>query len=118
VPGPARVDRGVVDQDVGATERLLGTGGDRLDRRRVRDVGVHPERLAALDLDRGTVACSASGCRSTASTRAPRAASSRAVAAPIPVAAPVTIAFLPATDTGRILRAGTPRPFRLDPRPR
>src|SRR5689334_6988702 len=50
-----------------------------------------------------TVASSCSGWSPAASTRAPRSASSVAVAAPMPVAAPVTIAVLPATDTGRTL---------------
>src|SRR3954466_13267529 len=50
-----------------------------------------------------TVARSASGCRPAASTRAPRSASSAAVAAPMPLAAPVTIAVLPAKDTRRML---------------
>src|SRR3954465_5693650 len=48
-----------------------------------------------------TVSRSFSGCSPTASTCAPRSASSRAVAAPMPVAAPVTIAVLPERDTGR-----------------
>ncbi len=47
-----------------------------------------------------TVSRSLSGCRPAATTRAPRCASSCAVARPIPVAAPVTIAVLPATDIG------------------
>src|SRR5262245_15738931 len=47
-----------------------------------------------------TVSDSRSGCSPAATTRAPREASSCAVARPIPVAAPVTIAVLPATDIG------------------
>ena len=47
-----------------------------------------------------TVSRSRSGCRPAATTRAPRSASSCAVARPIPVPAPVTIAVLPATDIG------------------
>src|SRR5262249_51947768 len=45
-----------------------------------------------------TVASSSSGCRPAATTLAPRCAKSSAVARPIPVAAPVTIAFLPARE--------------------
>src|SRR5262249_17352307 len=52
-----------------------------------------------------TVASSCSGWSPTASTRAPRSASRVAVAAPMPVAAPVTIAVFPATDTGGMLVA-------------
>ena len=99
VPRAERVDGGVVDEDVGAAERGLGgpprrprSRRDRRRRRRPRSPHRPPRRSPAR--------CprSSSGCSPAATTRAPRSASSRAVARPMPVAAPVTIAVLPSTD--------------------
>ena len=47
-----------------------------------------------------TVSRSRSGCRPAATTRAPALGEQTAVARPMPVPAPVTIAVLPATDIG------------------
>ena len=79
VPRAERVDRGVVDEDVGAAERLLRARGDRLDRRRVGDVGVDRERLAAVRLDRrdGLAQLARAAARRRARARRARRAASR-----------------------------------------
>ena len=78
VPRAERVDRGVVDEDVGAAERLLGARGDRLDLRPGRRGPPRsraPRRRPPRSPRRSRAA--PSGCSPAASTRAPRAASSR-----------------------------------------
>ena len=81
-----------------------GPRGDRLDLLGIGDVRLDRERLAAVRLDRRDGLAQLLGLQPGGQHARPRAASSAAVAAPIPVAAPVTIAVLPATDTARIVR--------------
>ena len=80
---PIVADARVVDQDVDAAEAVRRLLDRRPHRRVVGDIGLEPGELVA-------------GVESRAPpTRAPRAASSRAVACPIPEPPPVTIAASP-----------------------
>ena len=80
----------VVDQHADAAERL-GARDDPLGVLGLGDVG--GERLAADA--RAAAAASASASRPTSSTRAPSAASRRAVSRPMPLLAPVTTHTVP-----------------------
>ena len=94
--GSEQHQTGVVDEDVEASEpvddRLHGAFG--LDA--VGDVGGHGEGGAAGGLDLGDEDLSRSSRRATTATVAPSSASCFAVASPMPLLAPVTIATVPA----------------------
>ena len=77
-------DAGVREHGVDPAERLDRAGHGGVERVVVGDVGLEDDRAGAVGGDRGS-----RSPRPTSETRAPRAASRRAVSAPIPWAAPV-----------------------------
>jgi hypothetical protein len=86
---------GVVDQRVQPFEPLDGLVHGRVGLDAVGDVGFHDQRRPARVLDLGGEDSRRSRRRATNATEAPCTASSRAVAAPIPLLAPVIRATVP-----------------------
>jgi hypothetical protein len=89
----------IADEDVNRSERRDSIGKQTLDLGDNGDIRLSRERVAACGLDFGDDALGAwSATREVTTTEVPAAAIAFAMPAPMPLAAPVTSATLPARE--------------------
>ncbi|GLU24680.1 hypothetical protein SLE2022_405860 [Rubroshorea leprosula] len=108
VEAPHDADADVREPQVDAAERLARRRRQRGGRAGLDDVGGVDVRLAAAARQRAAMSASPSPPRAASIRRQPLAANAMAVAAPMPLDAPVITALRPASDTIRHLVANRP----------